>query len=301
MAAADPAPKVDVWMPWYVSDYLTSTALFSTLESGAYSLLLMHMWEQGGTLPLDHERLARAARVTDPDAWASIWREISVRFVPAGNGRITHPKLMAKLQEARQLKAEASDRGRAGAAGRWGKTRKSRARQPRPAPQQQEAAPAAPPPAADAGAHARAMPEQCSSPSPSPSPDVPDPERARAPAEPEPETGAWPEPKREPIRFNHGAVTRARGQPPPASRQMRLGAPRMCDFHDGGRNIGQPAIPPRDACAECQRIRAHRQAARASPRPASRPQGAGEVLGAGGWPPREPWPDRETDRQEGRA
>jgi uncharacterized protein YdaU (DUF1376 family) len=284
---ADPAPKVDVWMPWYVSDYLASTALFSTLESGAYSLLLMHMWEQGGTLPLDHERLARVAKVTDPDAWAAIWKEISVRFVPMGEGRFTHPKLWAKLQEARRLKTEASDRGRAGAAARWpeGRPRKPRARRARPAAQQQvqqqatasPVEPAAPPvpapqpepPAAptDAGAHAQAlpehMPEQCSPPSPSKT--DPDPERAHAPAEPEDRAGAWPEPKREPVRFNHGVV-RARGQPPPEpSRQMQLA----------------PARP-------------------AGTRPPAKPAPAGSVYARwvdAKWKPKESWPSREPGQE----
>lgn len=287
MHAEAPAPKVDVYMPWFVSDYLTSTALFSTLEHGAYSLLLFHMWTQGGTLPLEHDRLARAARVSDADEWAAIWRVIQVRFVPAGQGRITHPRLQEELEVARRLKTEATNRGRAGAEGRWGgkprKPRRTRAAAghqqapvtpapPTPAPPApaEPQPPAEPPPApvAPAPPMPEHMPAHCSSnalQSP-PSKKDPDPERAHAPAEPEPDT--WPKPKPEPQRFN-SAVVRARGQPPPApTRQLQLGPP--------------PQRPPT--------------------RPAAKPAPAGSVYARwvdSKWKPSEPsggWPPRQRER-----
>jgi uncharacterized protein YdaU (DUF1376 family) len=51
------------WMPFYVGDYLRDTMHLSTVEHGAYCLLLFYYWNTGA-LPDDDRHLARIARMT---------------------------------------------------------------------------------------------------------------------------------------------------------------------------------------------------------------------------------------------
>ena len=51
------------WMPLYVSDYMADTAHLSVEEHGAYLLLIMNYWHNGG-LPNDEEKLRRIAKMT---------------------------------------------------------------------------------------------------------------------------------------------------------------------------------------------------------------------------------------------
>jgi uncharacterized protein YdaU (DUF1376 family) len=59
------------WMPFYVPDYLGDTGHLSTLEHGAYMLLIMHYWMNGG-LPEKEAQLARIVRLSVPE-----WQEIA--------------------------------------------------------------------------------------------------------------------------------------------------------------------------------------------------------------------------------
>lgn len=60
--------KPDIWMPLYVGSYIQDTAHLSTEEHGAYLLLLMQCWSNGGHLPDDDERLRRITRM-DKAPW----------------------------------------------------------------------------------------------------------------------------------------------------------------------------------------------------------------------------------------
>lgn len=69
------------WMPLYVADYLADTRRLSTLEHGAYMLLIMDYWRHGG-LPDDDIKLARIAGLTEAD-WLRFKPTIMRFFEPS--------------------------------------------------------------------------------------------------------------------------------------------------------------------------------------------------------------------------
>ena len=58
------AEKVDIFLPLFVADYLADTTDLTTEEHGAYLLLLMASWRNGGTITSDHAKLARIAKLS---------------------------------------------------------------------------------------------------------------------------------------------------------------------------------------------------------------------------------------------
>jgi len=66
------------WMPLYVGDYLRDTRDLSTLQHGAYLLLIMHYW-QHDSLPADDRQLALIAGLA-PAIWRRIGAPIKAKF-----------------------------------------------------------------------------------------------------------------------------------------------------------------------------------------------------------------------------
>ena len=85
------------WMPLYVADYLGDTGHLSTIEHGAYMLLIMHYW-QTASLPDDDRKLARIARM-QPDEWAEVRDTLSDLFGPGW----THKRIDAELAHAQDV------------------------------------------------------------------------------------------------------------------------------------------------------------------------------------------------------
>jgi uncharacterized protein YdaU (DUF1376 family) len=96
-------------MPFYVGDYLRDTRRLSTVEHGAYLLLIMEYWTQGG-LPDDDKKLARIAGLSG-DEWAEVRDNLSELFQPGWK----HKRVDAELATA----ADKSDAAREKANKRW--------------------------------------------------------------------------------------------------------------------------------------------------------------------------------------
>lgn len=99
------------YMQLYVADYLADTAHLTTLEHGAYLLLIMTYWQRGKPLPADARKLARIARLTD-DQWAEVSGSLQELFQDDGE-RWNHKRIDADLaaveeksQKARSARAK---------------------------------------------------------------------------------------------------------------------------------------------------------------------------------------------------
>lgn len=135
--------KIDIWMPVFIGDYHASTPHLERHEHGAYFLLMMAYWRNGGRLPDDDKRLATIAKAT-PSEWKKL-RIILVEFFRVEDGFWVQKRLDAELKNAQTNAKTNADRARKAAAKRWGKD-----------------------PANDAPSITQAMLDDCPSPSPLP-------------------------------------------------------------------------------------------------------------------------------------
>lgn len=87
------------YMPLYVADYLADSAHLSTVEHGAYLLLIMTYWQRGEALPDDDKKLARICRI-GPREWARMKPVIS-EFFQISRGAWFHSRIESELDNVR--------------------------------------------------------------------------------------------------------------------------------------------------------------------------------------------------------
>lgn len=116
--------KVDSWMPLRIGAYLADTMHLSTLEHGAYDLLLFHGWRNGGKIVNDDRLLARITKLP-LDQWKAIKPTITAFFTPVVDEMLgacleqKRQKIELALAKDQQAKAEA--KARKAAEIRWGR------------------------------------------------------------------------------------------------------------------------------------------------------------------------------------
>lgn len=101
------------FMPFYVSEYLADAGHLSTLEHGAYMLLIMAYWQRGDALPDDDKRLANLARMSVTE-WSAVRPEIE-EFFDLGDGKWAHGRIEHELSKAVTKVEAARNAGRASA------------------------------------------------------------------------------------------------------------------------------------------------------------------------------------------
>jgi uncharacterized protein YdaU (DUF1376 family) len=102
------------FLPFYSGDYLKATEDLTTLEHGAYLLLLMTIWNKEGRLPNDAGRLARIAKMP-----LKHWRRIEGKILDffeevEGGTLLRHERIDKELEKYRRQQQQHADAGRKG-------------------------------------------------------------------------------------------------------------------------------------------------------------------------------------------
>lgn len=105
-----------LWIPLYPADYHKDTRHLSTLEHGAYLLLLMAAFDGGGKLPADPVRLARIAGL-DAAQWGEVG-PVVMPFFQRKCGHYEHGRVRRELAKADRLIEQKREAGKASAKAR---------------------------------------------------------------------------------------------------------------------------------------------------------------------------------------
>jgi uncharacterized protein YdaU (DUF1376 family) len=105
--------KVDVYLPLYVRDFLTSTIGWTAEERGHYLTLLMIQWDRGSLPndPADMERLSPGV--------SKCWPVLVTKFPAADDGSRRNQKLEEHRTRCVEIREKRSKAGKSAAAGRW--------------------------------------------------------------------------------------------------------------------------------------------------------------------------------------
>lgn len=87
-----------LWMPLYPGDYLRDTRHLTTLQHGAYLLLIMEYWVKGRLPGTDSER--RRITALSPKQWRSNRLALAAMF----SADWRHERIERELEKARELR-----------------------------------------------------------------------------------------------------------------------------------------------------------------------------------------------------
>lgn len=100
------------YMKFYPADYRADTAHLSTEEHGAYLLLLMTLWQAGGTLPATDRALANVTRLS-LKKWAAV-KAVILPFFDIEDEAISHKRILRDLESCSKTSEERSRAGTRG-------------------------------------------------------------------------------------------------------------------------------------------------------------------------------------------
>ena len=105
--------RVDVYLPLYVRDFLTSTIGWTAEERGHYLTLLMIQWDRGSlpSDPSDLERLSHGVR--------SCWAMLAGKFQACEDGLLRNQKLEEHRCRCIEIREKRSQAAKSAASGRW--------------------------------------------------------------------------------------------------------------------------------------------------------------------------------------
>jgi uncharacterized protein YdaU (DUF1376 family) len=113
------------YMPLWINDYLGDTLLLSAEQHGCYLLLLMHMWNAGGSLPNDVKKLAWICKVS-PSRWKTLIAPALDQYFAkeelSDGDVIQNRRLSEELQKSRKNRAQKQGAARV----KWLKSKQTR-------------------------------------------------------------------------------------------------------------------------------------------------------------------------------
>ncbi|HEY0912339.1 MAG TPA: DUF1376 domain-containing protein [Bradyrhizobium sp.] len=142
------------WMPLYVGDYLGDTGHLTTMQHGAYLLLMMHYWRKG-ELPDDDRQLSKIAKLP-----LRTWCEYRATLQDFFYDGWKHKRIDAELEKMMRVSEKRSIAGQKGGIGSaLARMKLENGARSRPALSRAIAAPASAP-AADSVDHSHSHPHQ---------------------------------------------------------------------------------------------------------------------------------------------
>ena len=105
------------WMAFYVGDYAKNTLKLTTRQHGAYLLLILACWQEGGSVDGDDDTLASITKLSMPD-WLHDRPKLASYFEVTPE-KWTHRRVLEELADAERVRRERSVAGQRGAARRW--------------------------------------------------------------------------------------------------------------------------------------------------------------------------------------
>ena len=99
------------WMPLYVGDYLGDTGHLTTMQHGAYLLLMMHYWRKG-ELPDDDRQLCKIAKLP-----LRTWCEYRATLQDFFYDGWKHKRIDAELEKMMRVSAKRAIAGQKGGIG----------------------------------------------------------------------------------------------------------------------------------------------------------------------------------------
>lgn len=109
--------KIDGFMPLRIREYLFDTQHLTTEQHGAYLLLIMAYWANGGPLENDPERL-RAITKMSKFLFKKVW-PILENFFTIDGKFLRQKRLDEELEKARKITEKRAEAGATGASKRW--------------------------------------------------------------------------------------------------------------------------------------------------------------------------------------
>jgi uncharacterized protein YdaU (DUF1376 family) len=110
-------------MPLWVDDFLKDTSKRTLLEKGAYLVLLMEMWKEGGSIAHRDEDIAPRLGISVREWMKLKPRLMDFLFVygPPDAEMLSQKRLQKEWNYVQDVRARMSAKGKQGASGRWQK------------------------------------------------------------------------------------------------------------------------------------------------------------------------------------